>query len=63
MTPTAASRRSQQFDALFTATHRHVLGYIVRRGAPPADADDAVADVYVVAWRRYDDVPRDDAPG
>jgi RNA polymerase sigma-70 factor (ECF subfamily) len=60
MPPTALDDPSAQFDALFTATHRRVLAYVVRRGAAPADADDVVADVYVVAWRRFEDVSWDD---
>ena len=50
-----------RFDTLFTATHRRVLAYVVRSGVTVADADDVVADVYVVAWRRFDDVPVDHA--
>lgn len=48
------------FSALFDATHRRVWAYVVRAGAAPADADDIVAEVYVVAWRRFDRVPADD---
>jgi RNA polymerase sigma-70 factor (ECF subfamily) len=60
MPPTALDDPSARFDALFAATHRRVLAYVVRRGAAPADADDVVADVYVVAWRRFEDVSWDD---
>jgi RNA polymerase sigma-70 factor (ECF subfamily) len=60
MQPTAMDERSAQFDALFTATQRRVFAYLLRRGTPPTDIDDIVADVYVVVWRRFVDVPRDD---
>lgn len=51
---------STAFAELFAQTHRRVLGYVLRAGATVADADDVVADVYVVAWRRFDDIPTDD---
>lgn len=52
--------RSEAFAALMRATQRSVLGYVVRAGATASDADDIVADVYVVAWRRFADLPVDD---
>jgi RNA polymerase sigma factor (sigma-70 family) len=60
MSPMSTDQRAPRFDALFSATHRRVLGYVLRRGASPTDAEDVVADVYVVAWRRLDDIPWDD---
>lgn len=48
------------FSGLFASTHRRVGAYVVRSGAAPSDADDIVAEVFVVAWRRVDDVPSDD---
>jgi RNA polymerase sigma-70 factor (ECF subfamily) len=60
MPSTALDDPSAHFDELFTATHRRVFAYVVRRGTAPADVDDVVADVYVVAWRRFDDVSWDD---
>lgn len=58
--PVADDARSAAFAELFASTHRRVLGYVRRAGATAADADDVVADVYVVAWRRLDDIPQDD---
>jgi RNA polymerase sigma-70 factor (ECF subfamily) len=60
MASTAPDDPSTQFDALFTATHRRVVAYVVRRGTALADVDDIVADVYVVAWRRFDEVSWND---
>jgi RNA polymerase sigma-70 factor (ECF subfamily) len=57
---TALDDRSTRFDALFAATYRRVAAYVVRRGTAPADVDDIVADVYVVAWRRFDEVSWND---
>ncbi len=34
----------------------------VHRRVPPAAADDVVADVFVIAWRRLDKVPGDELP-
>ncbi|KQY42849.1 RNA polymerase sigma factor [Cellulomonas sp. Root137] len=47
----------ERFAALFDATHRALLAYAVRRVADPADAADVVAETYLVAWRRLEDVP------
>ncbi len=52
--------RRQRFDALF---HRHVSGvasYCRWRSHSDADAEDAVADVFLIAWRRFDEVPAGD---
>lgn len=46
-----------RFTALFDATYQALLGYAVRRVADPQDAADVVAEAYLVAWRRLDDVP------
>jgi len=46
-----------RFTALFDATYQALLGYAVRRVADPEDAADVVAETYLVAWRRLDDVP------
>ena len=42
---------------MFERHYRPVLAYALRR-ADEADAHDAVADTFLVAWRRRDDVPR-----
>jgi len=49
--------KSQRFEALFEAHYRDLAAYARRRGLVPADADDLTANVFVVAWRRMDDVP------
>ncbi|HSK91836.1 MAG TPA: sigma-70 family RNA polymerase sigma factor [Euzebyales bacterium] len=60
MPSTARDDPSAQFDALVTETRRRVTAFVIRRGTALADVDDVVADVYVVAWRRFDDVDWDD---
>src|SRR5689334_20773201 len=42
---------------MYRATYPRVLAY-ARSMAGPADADDAVAETYAIAWRRQRDIPR-----
>lgn len=56
----AAARRAR-FTDLFDRTHGALLAYAVRRVADPSDAADVVAETFLVAWRRLDDVPDGDA--
>lgn len=46
---------SSEFERLYLATVRDVLGYVGRRTS--GEADDLVAEVYAVAWRRRKDLP------
>jgi RNA polymerase sigma-70 factor (ECF subfamily) len=50
------------FDTLFRATYPRVLAY-ARSMALPAEADDAVAETYAIAWRKQAEIPRDAALG
>ncbi|WP_053202617.1 sigma factor [Jiangella muralis] len=52
--------RRQRFEALFTAHSSTVLAYALRRVEVAADAADVIAETFVVAWRRIDDVPSGD---
>jgi len=54
---TDAERRAR-FERLFSAHFRTVVAF-TRRRASPAEADDAVAETFLVAWRRLEDVPAD----
>lgn len=45
-----------QFNELYLRTHDKVARYCLRR-LPPDDAKEAMTDTYVVAWRRFSDVP------
>ena len=49
--------REDRFRGVFTRCYTPLLAY-ARRRCTPTDADDLVADVLTVAWRRLDDVPR-----
>lgn len=53
--------RRGQLEALFLAHSAAVRAYAARRVAP-GDVDDVASDVFVVAWRRLDDVPDDALP-
>jgi RNA polymerase sigma-70 factor (ECF subfamily) len=46
-----------RFRRLFDDTERDLLSYAVRRVQRPEDAADIVAETFLVAWRRLDDVP------
>ncbi|MFT3875960.1 MAG: RNA polymerase sigma factor [Propioniciclava sp.] len=47
----------ERFNALFAAHRLALMSYAVRRVADPQDAADVVADTFLVAWRRIDEVP------
>ena len=52
-------RTDAWFDQLYRQHHRQVYAYCLRR-IGNTDADDAVAEVFAVAWRRRDDMPHGD---
>lgn len=49
--------REERFEELFARTQTALMGYAVRRVSDPADAADVVAETYLVAWRRLDELP------
>jgi RNA polymerase sigma-70 factor, ECF subfamily len=53
--------RNERFESLFREHYAAVRGYALRR-APPDMAPDVVAETFLVAWRRLDDVPADPLP-
>jgi len=64
VSPPAPARddpRRARFTDLFERTHAPLTAYAVRRVVDPADAADVVAETFLVAWRRLDDVPDGDA--
>jgi RNA polymerase sigma factor (sigma-70 family) len=56
----AREAERERFEAVFKANARPVLGYALRRVTEPADAADVVAETFLVAWRRIEDVPAGD---
>ena len=50
------SDRHEAFEALF-ATHGVAVHRYAQRRAPASDVEDIVADVFVIAWRKFDEIP------
>ncbi|MGI9641608.1 MAG: RNA polymerase sigma factor [Acidimicrobiia bacterium] len=48
--------RESRFDRIFSLHEERVRRFCLRR-LPVSDVNDAVADVFVVAWRRIDEAP------
>jgi RNA polymerase sigma factor (sigma-70 family) len=55
------SERRQRFDALFATHSADIVSYCGWRSRSAADAQDAVAEVFLTAWRRLDELPEGDA--
>lgn len=49
--------RQVRFEQLYDDNYRALLGYALRRVVEPGDAADVVAEAFLAAWRRLDDVP------
>ena len=49
--------REAAFDRLFGEHRQPLLAYLLRRVDAPCDAADLLAEVFLVVWRRLDDVP------
>src|SRR3954451_6800518 len=54
------STREARFNRLHDEHFEAVRRYVCRR--EPADADDVVAETFLVAWRRLDEIPHDARP-
>jgi len=52
--------RRQRFEEVYAANRGPILGYVLRRTGSPHDAADVLAETFLTAWRRLDDVPPGD---
>jgi DNA-directed RNA polymerase specialized sigma24 family protein len=50
-----------RFEAMYRQNEQRLLGYALHR-APTEQAKDAVADTFLAAWRRFDDLPDEPLP-
>ena len=58
--PVAAQHERQRlFEAIYAAHHGPILGYVLRRTSNPDDAADVIAETFMTAWRRLEDMPGD----
>lgn len=53
----ASDERRHRFEQLYTAYRAPVLGYALRRTDNTDDAADVLAETFLAAWRRLDQVP------
>jgi RNA polymerase sigma-70 factor (ECF subfamily) len=53
----ADSERKRRFDSLFREHVAGIASYCGWRSRTAGDGEDAVAEVFLIAWRRLDDVP------
>lgn len=51
--------QAARFRALYAETYAALRRWAHHRGISGADADDVVAEVFTIAWRRIDDIPAD----
>jgi RNA polymerase sigma factor (sigma-70 family) len=51
--------RRNRFEAMYAAYRSPVLGYVLRRTQSPEDAADVIAETFLTAWRRLDEMPPD----
>jgi RNA polymerase sigma-70 factor, ECF subfamily len=53
--------RKERFADLYQFARPKILAYVLRRRSSPADVADIVAEVFTIAWRRFEDMPGGDA--
>lgn len=61
MNPSHALSERLLFERLVRETREDLLAYALRRSANVEDAADVVSETYLIAWRKLEVVPRDEA--
>lgn len=54
------AERQARFEAVYAANQAPILSYALRRTASSEDAADILAETFLTAWRRLDDLPPGD---
>ena len=49
----------QRYEAVYAHAYADLVRFVVRRGHPVEQAEDVVAEAFVVAWQRLPDLPGD----
>jgi len=57
MVPVSEGDREKRFRILYEETSSAILGYALRRAESAEDAAEVVAETFMTAWRRLDQVP------
>jgi RNA polymerase sigma-70 factor, ECF subfamily len=55
-----ADPRRTRFRIVYDANYHRILGFALRRTANREDAEDVVAETFLTAWRRLDQIPAGD---
>lgn len=53
--------KGEEFSSLYRLTFPRVLSYVLRRTTSQEDAADVVGEIFETAWRKFDEVPGNDA--
>jgi DNA-directed RNA polymerase specialized sigma24 family protein len=59
--PVSPDERRRRFEDVYAANHAPLFGYVLRRTDNCDDAADVIAETFLTAWRRLDDLPAGDA--
>ena len=59
--PIPAEPRQRRFEEVYASCHGPVLGYVLRRTGNADDAADVIAETFLTAWRRLDEMPTGEA--
>lgn len=54
--------RSERFASMYEAHLGHVLAYARRRLGRPEEAEEVAAETFIVAWRRFGEIPGEPLP-